>query len=146
MRAALFLSVLAIAAPARPERTPRAEQPRSPQEQFIGDWRLVKVGSGTPRREWDVSNMVLRVAASETIFMVDGVPSKEDGLTAAYSIDWSTNPAVITFRPKQRGGQMPGILKIEGDTLTLGLTTSGEQRPGDFASAQMIAYYKRVGR
>ena len=79
--------------------------------------------------------------------MVNGQPSLGDGLTANYTIDWSVNPAAITFMPKQRGGKMPGILKIEGDTLTMGLTIGGNgNRPADFASAEMIAHYKRVGK
>ena len=66
--------------------------------------------------------------------------------TAGYSINWATNPIRIEFRPKQRGGTLPGILKFEGDMLILALTSSPDQGPQDFATAQMLGHYKRVGR
>jgi uncharacterized protein (TIGR03067 family) len=148
MRAVLLLGVLSIAAPVRPERNyPRAEEPKPLQEQIIGDWQLVKLAHGTPRMEHAINhNMVLRITPSETVFIVNGQPSQADGLTANYSIDWARNPIAIDFMPKQRGGKMPGILKLDGDTLIMGLTTGGDVRPADFASAQMLGHYKRVGK
>ncbi len=148
MRALLLLGVLAIAAPARPERHySRPEEPKPLQEQIIGEWQLVKLAHGTPRLEHAVTNnMALRITPSETVFLVNGQPSQGDGLTANYSIDTSRNPIAIDFMPKQRGGKMPGILKLEGDILIVGLTTSGDVRPADFASAQMLGHYKRVAK
>lgn len=148
MRAVLLLGVLTLAAPVRPERPARPEeQQASPQQQLMGDWQLVKLGLGAPGGPNAVNgNLVLRISASETLFIINGQPSQGDGLTANYTIDWKTNPVAITFMPKQRGGTMPGILKLEGDTLIMGLTTSGQNRPADFGSAQMVAYYTRVGK
>jgi uncharacterized protein (TIGR03067 family) len=105
----------------------------------------VTIAHGTPRMEYAVTtNMALRITPSETVFLINGQPSQGDGLTANYSIDVKRNPIAIEFRPKQRGGKMPGILKLEGDTLIMGLTTSGEMPPADFASADMVGHYKRV--
>jgi uncharacterized protein (TIGR03067 family) len=147
MRAVLLLGLLTIAAPVRPERHARPDEQKPLQEQIIGEWQLVKIAHGTPRMEYAVEmNMVLRITPAETVFLVNGQPSEADGLTAAYAIDWSSSPPVITLMPKQRGGKMPGILKLEGDTLIMGLTTGGDLRPADFGSAQMLAHYKRVGK
>lgn len=148
MRALLVLGILTIAAPVRPERNyPSPEELKPLQEQIVGDWQLVKLAHGTPRMEHAVTNnMVLRITPSETVFLVNGQPSQGDGLTANHSIDWARNPIAIDFMPKQRGGKMPGILKLDGDTLIMGLTTSGDVRPADFDSAQMLGHYKRVGK
>ena len=130
MRAMLMLSVLTIAAPARLERPAKPEVQKSPQERIIGDWQVVKLASGTPRMEYPINaNMVLRITPTETTFLVNGQPSQADGLTAKFTADWSSNPVAITFTPKQRGGTMPGIIRLDGDTLILGLTTSGDMRP-----------------
>jgi uncharacterized protein (TIGR03067 family) len=145
MRALLLVGILTIAAPVRPERNyPRPEEPKPLREQIIGDWLLVKIANGTPRMEYAPVNNVLRITPSETIFMIDGKASAGDGLTAAYSIDWATSPISIEFRPKQRGGTLPGILKVEGDMLILGLTSSKDQGPQDFASAHLVAHFTRV--
>ncbi len=112
----------------------------------MGDWQLESLGLGIPRVQGATINAVLRILPAETIFMINGMASEADGLTARYTIDWSRNPPAIDFMPKQRGGKMPGILKLEGDRLTIGLTTSGDMRPSDFADAQMVARYKRVGK
>jgi uncharacterized protein (TIGR03067 family) len=147
MRAVFLLSVLAITAPARLERPAKPDEPKSPHEQIIGDWQVVKLASGTPRVEYPINvTMVLRITPTETTFLVNGQPSEADGLTAKYTVDWSTNPVTVTFMPKQRGGKMPGIIQLDGDTLILGLTTSGDMRPADLASAQLLAHYKRVGK
>jgi uncharacterized protein (TIGR03067 family) len=147
MRVALVLTVLAVAAPVRPDRFSRPEEPKRPQDQIVGDWQLVKLARGLALGEQAVNdNRVLRITPTDTVFMMNGQPSVGDGLTANYTIDWSKSPAVITFMPKQRGGKMLGIFKIEGDTLVVALNTGGGQPPADFASAAMIGHYKRVGK
>ncbi len=145
MRALFSILLIAVAAPNREDPTPK-EKPPVPQQQILGDWQLVKLslGPGSVPQDRTTFNQVFRITPTETVFMVNGEPSVGDGLTAMYTLDPSKNPMTIDFTPKQRGGKMPGILKLEGDQLILGLTTGGEVRPADFGNAQMTAYYKRV--
>ena len=122
MRALLLLGVLADARrPGAPGALayPRAEEAKPLREQIIGDWAAREAGIRHAAMELDAinHNAVLRITPSETIFMVNGQPSQGDGLTANYSIDWARNPIAIDFMPKQRGGKMPGILMLDGDTL-----------------------------
>jgi uncharacterized protein (TIGR03067 family) len=132
MRILMLISALAVAVPDRP--APMApEMPPDPKTMILGDWR----DAGTP-------NYTLRFTPTESFFLVGGKTSEVDGLTAIYAIDWSTDPTTITFMPKQRGGKMPGLFKLEGDKLTLGLRTGGGMQPRDFKSCDLVLHYHRV--
>ena len=140
----LMLAVMVIALPDRPDQTPRQKAP-SPQMQLLGDWQLEALQfSGQNGKNAVAPNCVFRINTSDTVFLVNGRPSEGDGLTANYKIDLSRTPFAIDLMPKQRGGVMPGLLKIEGDRLILAITTNGADRPTDFNSAQMVAYYRRM--
>jgi uncharacterized protein (TIGR03067 family) len=145
MRALVLFSLLALAAPNREDPTPKDKR-ASPADLVLGDWALEKLEHGSPRQPHDTiqRNLAMRITATDSFFMSNGTVSEGDGLTARIAIDWSKNPAAIDFMPKSRGGKMPGILKIEGDVLILGLTTGGDQRPTDFATAQMLGHYRRI--
>jgi uncharacterized protein (TIGR03067 family) len=106
--------------------------PRSP---LLGDWQDTSTPSYT-----------FRVTPTETFFIISGKTSAVDGLTATYTIDWTTNPASIMFMPKQRGGKMPGLVKLEGDRMTLGLRTGGGELPRDFKACDLVLHYNRVKR
>jgi uncharacterized protein (TIGR03067 family) len=144
MRAFLMFTVLAVAVPDRPDPTPKDAKP--PREQILGDWLCEKIEFGKMGGTIEPSNdvRVFRITPSETVFLINGKPSPGDGLTAAYSIDWSKNPVAIDFMPRGRNGKMTGILRLEGDRLTLGLRTSGDARLIDFNSADLVGHYKRI--
>ena len=125
MRSLLLISLLAVAVPDREDPTPK-DKPKPVQEQILGDWLCEKVGGANVAQN---SVMVFRITPSETVFLVNGQPSIGDGLTATYSLDATKNPIAIDFMPRQRGGKMPGIMMLDGDTLTLGWRTSGDARP-----------------
>ena len=131
MRAFVIVAVLAIAVPDRPDPTPKQDLP--PQNQILGDWQ-------------DRNNRIhmLRFVGGESVFMVNGQASAGDGLTANVFIDWSKNPATIDFMPKQRGGKMMGILKLDGDQLNIALTTGNGPRPTNLAVANLVLHYQRV--
>ena len=134
MRTLLLLAVLAVAVPDRPA-PPMPEKPPAPQQLVVGDWQ-----------DMSTPSYVLRITPTDTMFVVNGAVSAADGLTAAYTIDWTKSPATIDFMPKQRGGTMPGILKLEGDKLTIALRTNGNNRPLDFKSGDLLLHYQRVKR
>lgn len=131
MRALVLFAVLAIAVPDRPDPTPKQDKP--PQNQLVGDWQ-----------DRNHPAHMLRFVGDETVFMINGQASAGDGLTARVFIDWSKNPATIDFMPKQRGGKMMGILKLEGDQLHIALTTTNAPRPMNFGMANLALHYQRV--
>ena len=133
MRALVMFAVLAVAVPDRPDPTPKQEQ--LPANQIFGDWKDRK----------NPSHM-LRFEGGETVFMVNGQASPADGLTAKVLIDWSKTPATIDFMPKQRGGKMMGILKLEGDQLNIALDTSGGARPTNLGVGNLVLHYQRVNK
>lgn len=144
MRAVLLVTLLLPAIPVRPERPQAETQPQvGPQQLIIGDWLCEKVTSaqgqnlGTPGN----NRMIFRILPGQSIFIVNGKDSEHDGLTGAYTIDWTANPPAMHFRPK-RGGKLGGLIRLEGDLLVLAL--GGETPPMGFGSASMIAYYRRV--
>lgn len=141
-----------VALPDRPDLTPR-QKPSTPQAMILGDWHLEKLEfSGRAGDNPAGLTRVFRISETETLFIMNGQPSPADGLTATYKIDWSANPIAIDLMPKQRGGVMPGILRLEGDRMIVALNTDGGKindvgagnRPTDFKNAPMTGYYRRV--
>ena len=134
MRALLLFAAFAVAVPNRePLGPPSSEAPVIPADQVLGDWQDTRS-----------TGHMLRITRGESLFLVNNNPSLGDGLTANISIDWSKNPVTIDFRPKQRGGAMYGVLKLEGDQLTINLRTSGNSRPPNFLSGDLLLQYRRV--
>ena len=132
MRAVLLLAIFAVAVPDRPA-PPVPEAPPIPQIQVLGDWR----DRATERQ-------VLRIGPSASEFLVNGIPSVQDGLTGAYAIDWSKNPVAIDFMPRRGGAKLECILKLDGDRLSLALPLNNEPRPTAFNSAKCVLHYQRV--
>ena len=132
MRAIVLFAIFAVAVPDRPDPTPKQDMP-PPQHQVAGDWQ-------------DRNNQthMLRFVGGESVFMVNGQASPGDGLTANVFIDWSKSPATIDFMPKQRGGKMMGILKLEGDQLNIALTMGAGPRPTNLGVANLVLHYQRV--
>jgi uncharacterized protein (TIGR03067 family) len=131
MRALMLMSALAFAAPIRQDTNPMPEH--WPSTQILGNWR-------------DRTNPshVLAIRPGQTDFIVDGQFSPADGLTAKVVIDWSTNPVAIDFMPRDRGGQMLGILKLEGNQLQIAINTEGSPRPNDFGIGDIVLRYHRT--
>jgi uncharacterized protein (TIGR03067 family) len=133
MHAFLILTVLTVAVPDREDPTP-TEQRLDPSAKILGDWHD------------DRNNYILRFQPGETVFMMNGQPSPGDGLTANVVIDWTQSPVHIDFMPKQRGGKMMGILKMEGDQLTVCINTGGGPRPTVFSTPDLLLNYHRNRR
>ena len=128
MRAILMIAVFAIAAPDRPDPTPKVSRPV--QEQILGDWLQVKrVIGGNEQPNPNELTMTVTPMNIQHVHLRNG--AKEPGFMFPYSLDTTKNPVVISFR----ASQYEGILKIEGDLLTICYSPAGEpQRPSGFAS------------
>lgn len=144
----LFLLALIVALPDRPNPTPR-ETPKSVHEQLLGDWDFVKlsIGGGLEPPMKDEAR-VLRFGAKEVQVFVNGELKAQDG--ADYTIDATKAPITFDLTPRNGTGEkVQGILKLEGDTLTLCISIGGN-RPVDFASndkaPQAVMHLKRVKR
>ena len=113
-----------------------------PSARIIGDWRYISNGR-EPDPFAPPSTSVFRLTATESQWMERGVPMPGKGFTAKIQIDWKQNPAAIDLMPKHGGSAIRGIIKLDGDRLTLGWSNN-DKRPADFATANNIHHFTRV--
>jgi uncharacterized protein (TIGR03067 family) len=146
VRAVLLIGVLAIAVPDR--EAPKVETVKPFQEQLLGEWRFVKVvlaGQDDPKGNKD---LVLT-------FTKDVIHVRENGQAkpsedAGYRIDATRQPIAFDITPKvPQGMKIAGIIKLEGDDLTICLSApTGPEagRPTNFASTPevILMHLKRV--
>lgn len=148
MRSLLLFLPLAVGVPDR-EPPQTVERPKSIREQLVGHWRLVsmsygegvEVESNLERRQVQFTDAELRVC-------INGEWKISDG--ADYALDDSRSPVAIDVTPRNRvEKKMAGILKIDGDILTLSLALDGE-RPNNFVpstqSLQVLMQFKCISR
>jgi uncharacterized protein (TIGR03067 family) len=126
--ALLLIAVLSLAAPNREDPTPK--EAKSLHEQLIGDWLQVKrVIGGTDQPNLNNLTLVFTRESLQHVHVVNGL--KKPGPSFSYSLDVTKAPAVISFRTSK----FEGILKIEGDILTICYSQMGASRPpGQFLS------------
>jgi uncharacterized protein (TIGR03067 family) len=133
MRALLILSLLAVAAPDRENPTPK--KPVPPPNQILGEWKLERImlGGGVPDTAPEIGNKSINITPTELIALENGEARPNDG--ARYTIDWTKKPVAIDLMPPN-GPQkkIEGILKPEGDQLTICFTMDGT-RPTEFTTA-----------
>jgi uncharacterized protein (TIGR03067 family) len=146
MRAILLLAVLTVAVPDRappePKETPVAQQ-------IVGEWQLVTaIVGGDPNAKNDAPQTVLIFTAKEIHVRENGKQQPNDD--ASYTLDATKKPVTIDIVPKRAGNKkIEGILKVEGDTLTLCFPFGGEgARPTNFVSAPntqtALMHFKRL--
>jgi uncharacterized protein (TIGR03067 family) len=142
MRAFLMIAVLAVAVPDRQDPTPKEAKPH---EQILGDWfPTASLIDGVERGAVpDGTIRVIWITSSATVWLENGQPDVGNTLTADIAVDWSKNPVALDLTPKQ-GKKMLGILKVEGDRLTLALSLNGARRPTDFGAGCIVLHFKRV--
>jgi hypothetical protein len=129
MKFVLAVVVAASALTGRPDLTRKDDA--GPVWQIYGEWQDCK----SPQH-------AIRFMKSESLLLVNGNPSPEDGLTASYSINWTKNPVAIDFKPRNQG-PYAGILKVEGDRLTLAIGMNG-LRPTDFSAKNLVLQYRLI--
>jgi uncharacterized protein (TIGR03067 family) len=132
MRLTVLLILIVAVVPDRPAPAPRAK-PKSMHERLLGHWRLVKyTRDGNDEDRYTGTTMVF--GRTEVEIHERGKRSPEEDMT--YRLVAETNPAQIDLVPKRDDPKTyQGIVKIEGDSLTLCLPQNGEgKRPNEFAS------------
>ena len=135
-----LLAVVTLAAPDRPDLTPK--ESRLPHEQIIGDWQYA--GDGREAKPGAViPNHVFRIMAGETVWITNGQPSPENGFTAKTTFDWLKNPVAIDMIPKRGGTPIRGIVRLEGDRLMLAWSNN-DTRPADFAAGHHLHHFTRI--
>ncbi|MBI1830490.1 MAG: TIGR03067 domain-containing protein [Planctomycetes bacterium] len=146
MNSLLTLTLLVLAAPERKPLAPAEEPPPSIQQQVLGEWKLVSAIIGGNN---EVAN---RPKETILIFTPKLIQVREDGNQrpnddANYMLDAAKGPATIDIMPK--GAKILGILKVEGDQLTLCFSL-GLERPASFtppAGSQVSLFrFQRVKR
>src|SRR5262245_13302091 len=121
------LAVL-VAAPA-PKEAPKKDPG------IVGEWIAEKMVAGGMEMPLPPGgNPTFNFTADGKLIVKEGPKEKPD--EASYTVDTKKSPAEIDLipPPKEKVGNMPGIFKIDGDTLTICITFMGE-RPKSFESA-----------
>ena len=129
MRVFLTLVVAFLAVPDRPD-------PTSPQVRIIGDWLYAGDGK-EPRLCPGPPVFVFRISATESVWMVDGAPSPGNSFSAKITFDWTKTPVPINLTPHKGGSPIQGIVKLDGDRLTLAWPSAGP-RPTEFAASSNV--------
>ena len=108
------------------------DPPKKDTDPLLGAW--VAETAETGGMALPVGGMTLEFKADGKVVMADGGKPPEEG---RYTADRKKDPPEIDVDAPVAGGKvmtMPGIYKVEGDTLTLCLAAAGG-RPTKFESA-----------
>jgi uncharacterized protein (TIGR03067 family) len=132
MRAVLMFAVLAVAVPDRPRPVPTNEN--SLQEQPFGAWQVAKITLGIMDMPNIPEKPMLVFLRGEIQVHENGQRKMQDD--TAYVLDETKKPAAIDIIPKRQGEKkLEGILKLEGDVLTMCMSVDGSgNRPMEFRS------------
>ncbi len=142
MRCVLVIALVVIASPVREEQGAKA---KPLHEQVLGEWHSVKVLDGG--KDVDIAFKVV-FTTTEVHLFENGERKMDDDATCV--IDAKKNPATIDLNPKKKGEKKEvGILKIEGDVLTICVVEDGDgPRPTEFNSPAdskvVLLYFNRV--
>jgi uncharacterized protein (TIGR03067 family) len=134
MRTLVLIVLALVSLPDRPNPAPK-EAPKPLHEQLVGEWRLVKGVIGGEAKGEKRTVFVF----TKTDIRVHENNRQKDVDDATYTLDETKSPTHIGIRPKHQGNDdgrsLPGIIKLDGETLTLCFSDGGEgSRPTDFTS------------
>jgi uncharacterized protein (TIGR03067 family) len=118
MRSLLLVPLMMIAVPDRPNPLPQDARPT--HERLLGQWLMIKrVTNG--KDDPNLANLTLVFAKDKMEHVTLGQTNMS--ATFPYTLDVGKDPAVIEFPQSAR---IAGLLKIEGETLTICLEMSGQ--------------------
>ena len=133
MRAFLMIGFLTVAVPDRPDPTPKEAATRSLHEQIQGDWQVVaSTAGGSPNTTIAAGRATFRFDGDKMILRLDpgGPPYNYQ-----FWIESTKSPAFFDFAMGKAGQKNAGIVKIEGDVLTICYLYSNQKgRPTEFVS------------
>jgi uncharacterized protein (TIGR03067 family) len=147
----MLMAVVALAVPDREDPSPK-KAPPTPQDQILGEWQFEKVliggGLAQPDQQKELIGRTLQITRTDILVKVNGELRPDD--CTAYKIDWSRQPAAIDLMPRKGDDKkVQGILKLEGDRLTLCVCIDGN-RPTTFSTdgpgLVMMLQLKRIKR
>jgi uncharacterized protein (TIGR03067 family) len=128
----LLITALAVGAPA-------LKDPPNKELKIEGEWVVEsRVSAGRPLKSKVEQRYIFSADGKWTMTSSKSVAKNGATLTRTYAIDASTNPPSIDMKSSSGLAQpnMVGIIKIEGDTLTLCYSRAGEDRPKAFESPE----------
>lgn len=127
MRALLIVTAFALAVPDRPDPSPLRSRPLP--EDILGEWQVIKHHTGG--RDDNRNNLIWVFTKESMQHVYAEDVGKRPASTFSYKLDALKSPAVIVFP----ASKFAGILKVEGDLLTICLHGSQiDQPPPEFAS------------
>lgn len=132
MQSALLITALAIGAPA-------LKDPPKKELKIEGDWVVEsQTTGGRPLKSAIERHYIFSGDGKWTMISSKAKAKNAPSLTRTFVVDPSTNPASIDMKTSSGLAQpnMVGIIKVEGDTLTLCYNRTGEDRPKTFESPE----------
>ena len=149
MREMLFVAILAVAIPVRPDRHAPPAPPPPPIAQIQGRWQMTQyLLNGQARPQSTIDNLSITIEGSE--MRIESKSAKKTTTTYAFQFDPSKTPATFDFTSKTAPSKLTyvGILKVEGDLMTMTFTRGdGAERPKQFdAPANATGYLWQMRR
>ena len=133
MRSLLMITLFVCAVPDRPNPTP--DENKTLAEKIQGDWESVNlIMHGVLQQPTQRDGEFTTIDAGRWIGIKHGKP--KDGNPTTYTVNATKIPATIDFviRPGATEIQLFGIIKIEGDLLTVCYSMDRASRPTEFVS------------
>lgn len=141
MNAALVFG-LALAVGALGEK----DAPKKDAPTIVGEWNGEKAVRGGNELPIPDGGIKVTFTADGKMLFKEGNKDEETG---SYKVDAKKNPGEIDISPPKEGGEMKGIFKLDGDTLTICLADKdATERPTKFESTDgskiMLVTLKRI--
>jgi uncharacterized protein (TIGR03067 family) len=137
VHATLLITALAVGAPA-------LKDPPKKELKIEGEWVVEsQISAGRPLKSSIERRYIFSGDGKWTMTSSKAKAKNAASLSRTYVIDATTNPASIDMKTSSGLAQpnMVGIIKVEGDTLTLCYSRSGEDRPKTFESPEDSSTY-----